>query len=339
MSNEKTFGIRIVAWGAGGFFHAVTSNGMVEIDDLVDGDPRNWGKAIGDYTVQDPGKVLPHLDDNNTIILIYSQFKEQISKNISEFGQFKTVSVPDIVGRDFVIRSLPKFESEKIDYEAAESLFYERFPSGFIGDFGKLCWSDKDFIADYQRLTPENNRSFERKYVAHQLVKSLSHVPGDMVECGTYNGATAFFMAQASALSGAKRSLDIFDSFEGLSLPDTMDGKHWTAGDLAMSKDVVRATLADFENVNLYEGWIPDRFAEVEDKTYAFVHIDVDLYQPTLDSLKFFYPRTASGGVLLFDDYGFTTCPGAWKAIEEYMADKPEHVIHLPTGQGLVLRR
>ena len=38
----------------------------------------------------------------------------------------------------------------------------------------------------------------------------------------------------------------------------------------------------------LLKGWIPSRFEEVKDKNFSFVHIDVDLYQPTLDSLNFF---------------------------------------------------
>jgi hypothetical protein len=61
------------------------------------------------------------------------------------------------------------------------------------------------------------------------------------------------------------------------------------------------------------------------------------LYQPTFASVSFFYPRMNSGGLMLFDDYGFATCPGARRAIDEFFADKPEPIIDLPTGQAFVL--
>ena len=86
-------------------------------------------------------------------------------------------------------------------------------------------------------------------------------------------------------------------------------------------------------------GLIPSRFPELDERSFSFVHIDVDLYQPTFDSIAFFYPRMIQGGLILCDDYGFTSCPGAKKAIDEFMADKPECVVQLPTGQALILKR
>jgi len=38
------------------------------------------------------------------------------------------------------------------------------------------------------------------------------------------------------------------------------------------------------------------------DKTFLFVHVDVDLYEPTRDSIAFFYPRMNLGAVSLCDD-------------------------------------
>jgi hypothetical protein len=68
------------------------------------------------------------------------------------------------------------------------------------------------------------------------------------------------------------------------------------------------------------------------------VHIDVDLYQPTLDSIRFFYPRLAPGGIILCDDYGYSSCPGAKGAFDEYMKDRPEKIIHAPTGQAFIIK-
>lgn len=223
-------------------------------------------------------------------------------------------------------------------YALAEALFYEVVPGSFIGEFGKSCWTDAEFVADYQRLVPNNRRSFERKFVVAQLVRALNHLAGDMAECGVYNGATAYFMAKAARDAGQQRRLHLFDSFSGLSRPGVEDGGYWNEGALAIPEASVRSTLEGFADTAIYAGWIPERFAEVADRAFAFVHIDVDLYQPTLDSVRFFYERVSQGGMIVCDDYGFTTCPGARSAFQEFMAEKPERIIELPTGQGLVIR-
>ena len=97
--------------------------------------------------------------------------------------------------------------------------------------------------------------------------------------------------------------------------------------------------LAKFQKqICLYKGWIPERFKDVSELQFRFVHIDVDLFQPTKDAIEFFYPRMVKGGVIVCDDYGFDTCPGATKAMDEFFDSKVESVIHLTTGTGLVIK-
>jgi hypothetical protein len=138
--------------------------------------------------------------------------------------------------------------------------------------------------------------------------------------------------------AGVNRKIHLFDSFEGLSKPGEKDGTFWSTGGLSADESKARQNLAGFSNAAFYRGWIPERFPEVGDRSFALVHIDVDLYQPTLDSLAFFYPRMVKGGLIICDDYGFTTCPGAREAMDSFFGHMPELVVHLPTGQGLVLK-
>jgi O-methyltransferase len=44
------------------------------------------------------------------------------------------------------------------------------------------------------------------------------------------------------------------------------------------------------------------------------------------------------GGIIAFDDYGFTHCVGARAAIDDFMADKDESVIELSTGAAFVIK-
>lgn len=217
---------------------------------------------------------------------------------------------------------------------------------GLIGDFPlgddyKIWREDAEFLADCARLCPTSPYAQERKWVLREYARSVRRLPGSAAECGCYEGASAYFIAQA--LPGV--ALHLFDSFAGLSAPGEYDAtraadrRDWQAGDLTATEAKVRENLAGIANVQIHKGWIPDCFPAVEHERFRLVHIDVDLYQPTRDSLAFFYPRLVDGGVIVFDDYGSALCPGAKRAVDEFLADKPETVVHLSTMQGVITRR
>jgi hypothetical protein len=148
-------------------------------------------------------------------------------------------------------------------------------------------------------------------------------------------------MAQASQHG----TLYLFDSFQGLSNPDVADHRTtndvlpWSAGDLSTDEATLRRNLSHYDSIEVLSGWIPKRFDDVADRHFRVVHIDVDLYEPTRDSLEFFYPRLVQGGVIVMDDYGFATCPGATRAAHEFSSRHGVGVLHLATGQGVIMRR
>ena len=109
------------------------------------------------------------------------------------------------------------------------------------------------------------------------------------------------------------------------------------SGDFAdTSLEGVQKVVGTGDFVHFHKGWIPDTFAGLEKQKVCFAHIDLDLYQGVLDTLAFVYPRMPTGGVIVCDDYGFASCPGARRAIEEFFADKPEKPLALLTGQAVI---
>ncbi len=200
-------------------------------------------------------------------------------------------------------------------------------------------WEDREFN-DYLRLFDEiDGNNTDRRWMLHQLMRVVEDVAGDTAECGVYRGASSYVICRMNRANELHhRTHHMFDSFEGLSRPSDLDGSHWAEGDLSCDLGTVSENLSAFENVNLWRGWIPERFHEVENLRFCFAHIDVDLYQPTLDSLAFFYPRTNQGGVILCDDYGFTSCPGATTAVDLFLEDKKEKMISLSGGGGFLLK-
>jgi hypothetical protein len=173
----------------------------------------------------------------------------------------------------------------------------------------------------------------------------------DFVECGCWKGHSSFIIS--NLINENKKNIDfhIFDSFEdGLSESNINDGVFFHRDEItkkrisknnfySTEKFVSKEVLNEFNFVNIYPGWIPVKFNQVKDKKFSFIHIDVDLYDPTMDSLKFFYPRLQDGGAILCDDYNVVHYPGARKAWDEFFIDKEYNFFYeSPLGGCFIIK-
>lgn len=177
-----------------------------------------------------------------------------------------------------------------------------------------------------------------RRFAIQQLLRLTSNIPGDTAECGVFKGCGSYIILQSNIKSTFSRVHHIFDSFEGLSKPSIKDGNYWTENELSVGENFVIRNLAEFSDFKLYKGWIPNRFQDIKSYGFSFVHVDVDLYEPTKESVNFFYDKINIGGIFVCDDYGFLTCPGATAAIDEFLFSRPEKMVSLPGGGGFFIK-
>jgi O-methyltransferase len=203
--------------------------------------------------------------------------------------------------------------------------------------FSPWLAGDGEFATLLAELTPFTVVSPDRVWMLYTLARQARHLPGDFWECGVYKGGTATMLARL--LSGAPdKRLRLFDTFDGMPATDPERDYH-RKGDFAdTSLEGVRQRVGDAPNVAYYPGFIPDTFQGLEGERVAFAHVDVDIYRSVRDCCDFLYPRLVGGGVLVFDDYGFPSCPGARAAVDGFFADKPECPLVLPTGQAVVTK-
>ncbi len=145
---------------------------------------------------------------------------------------------------------------------------------------------------------------------------SCSDMPGCFAEFGVMKGGCLELLAKLHP----NRVIYGIDGFEGLPEPTKYDVH--PKGDFALSFKDLDAIHKTFKksNVKVLKGYSPDVFLlnDIFDESFAFVHVDVDLYPSVKDALDFFWPRLLNGGIMIFDDYGFPTTPGAKKAIDEF---------------------
>ena len=201
-------------------------------------------------------------------------------------------------------------------------------------------WNDYGDFARYRVLAaPYTLVSRDRLYVLYTLALNAIHLRGDFWACGVYKGGTARMLAEflaAHARPGLK--LHLFDTFSGMPETNEKLDIHLKGDFSDTDLENVRRVVGNPERVEFHPGWIPDTFRNLSDSQVALAHVDVDLYQSVWDCCEFIYPRLTTGGVMVFDDYGFPTCPGARKAVDEFFADKPETPIILQTGQAIAVR-
>jgi O-methyltransferase len=195
---------------------------------------------------------------------------------------------------------------------------------------------------------------FQRFQTRHDLLRYFLEtldVPGERAECGAYRGATALLLCHAwrsrhRAFDGT--GLHLIDSFSGTSastphdyIPTREGGEtrmrpFFPPGKTDVTADLVRGFFRQFPGSRIHEGWIPRVFDALPAGAWAYVHLDLTLYEPTLAALRWFHPKLSRGGVILCD--GSVFCPGVQKALDEFSAESGAPYVMLGHREAVFLK-
>ena len=178
-------------------------------------------------------------------------------------------------------------------------------------------------------LTCDNSRF--GKFLAHyELFKMTKDVPGCIVECGVFKGASFVRFAGFRDLMGSADAhtligFDTFGAFPPSSLKeDEAHIRHWVenAGEQSISKEQLEEVLErkNVKNVELVKGdvvqTIPQYLKNNPNLQISLLNLDTDIYDPAVTILENFWPRIVPGGVLILDDY--SVFPGETKAVDDF---------------------
>jgi O-methyltransferase len=155
----------------------------------------------------------------------------------------------------------------------------------------------------------------------------VHNVPGDFIEAGTWRGGAAIFLrAILKAHCVIDRDVWVADSFEGLPSPDgskypaDTGDYDFTSPILAVPLEQVKLNFARFglldDRVQFVKGWFRDSLPGLRDKKWSVIRLDGDMYESTMDGLKFLYPNLSVGGYVIIDDYGGLEC--CRKAVHDF---------------------
>ena len=180
-----------------------------------------------------------------------------------------------------------------------------------------------------------------RNYAEH--VKELG-LTGNVAECGVNKGEFAYYINKYFS----DRKLYLFDTFSGFDSRDIEAEralKDWAflqsqfnrgTEFLETHEEIVLQRMLHPEQCVVRKGYFPDSAADVDDK-FCFVMLDMDLYQPMLAGLHFFYDRMCKDGVILLHDYYHPELPGVRLAVERYESETGQTLCKLPIGDSCSL--
>ncbi len=198
-------------------------------------------------------------------------------------------------------------------------------------------WNDDvEFRATMRGVLGRTLLDTERCYVLWQLARMCywGLPEGGAVEVGVYRGGSAWVIASAFP----QRGVIAVDTFTGIPSADAHDIHH--VGDFADTTfEEVRNYFKPKGNVLVIRGTFPGCFdgrPGTQAMLFAFAHVDVDTYQSTYEAIGWLWPRMVKDGIILCDDYGHASCPGARIAVDQFVAQSNAKRLYLPTGQCLL---
>lgn len=162
------------------------------------------------------------------------------------------------------------------------------------------------------------------KYILHQSLANeiyRRNIPGAVAELGVDFGDTAKYLN----LYYADRTCYLFDTFYGFDQRDIQSKGHTQASTSELLEYYnTRSTAADVLLKMFYPnqcvikaGYFPESLCGLEE-TFAFVHIDCDLYQPITEGLEYFMPNISPGGYCVVHDYYSLSYPQAKQAVQDF---------------------
>lgn len=195
-----------------------------------------------------------------------------------------------------------------------------------------------EVLSQYNQYDEQTNSrvTWLRNFAEYAHAQSF---PGNVAECGVCMGEFSYFINKYFS----NKQLYLFDTFEGfserdLSVERTLNNEAFLNSIFndqalfsAANEQVVMTRVLHPEKCVLKKGYFPDTAQGLED-TFCFVNLDMDLYQPMLEGLRFFYRKMCPGGVLLLHDYFHPELPGVKQAVEDFERELGTSLHKVPIG-------
>lgn len=171
----------------------------------------------------------------------------------------------------------------------------------------------------------------------HMVKETAKLGAGDVIEVGAWRGGSGCLMAKSAALYGtSKDRVYLCDTFSGVVKAGKNDD-YYVGGEHADTSQDIVVSLAkelDLDNISILKGIFPeDTGRYVQEKKFRLAHVDVDVYKSAKDIVDFLWEQMLPMSIIVFDDYGFESCGGIRKYLDEVKKIRINYSFHQSVGR------
>jgi O-methyltransferase len=216
--------------------------------------------------------------------------------------------------------------------------------------------TDPKFRSAYQRgmnsghkicREPGSATDIHIEWRVHVILWAAQHaarLPGDFVECGVNTGIYSLAVCEYLDFNSTGKNFYLFDTFAGIP-PEQITEREKALGRIAENQawfeecyEVARQNFASYPKARLVRGKIPDTLPSVSIPQLCYLSLDLNIVEPEIAALEFFWGKLSPGAPVILDDYGWSGFVPQKETMDEFAARQGVSILNLPTGQGLLLK-
>ena len=213
----------------------------------------------------------------------------------------------------------------------------------------KRLVEDKNFnLSQFSKEDPLKvlNSLMWRHYIVYwssiYALNKTKSIENNFVECGVCDGLTAFYALSAAKDLNKTFKAYLYDAWDVMEEDRLLSSEKKTSGDysyLDVESTIKNLHTFNLDDIKFNKGYIPEVFQSADNpNNLIWLHIDLNSSLPTIDALNLFWDRLEVGGVVLFDDYAWPGHQDTQRSVEKFSANKSSTLLHLPTGQALLIK-
>lgn len=207
--------------------------------------------------------------------------------------------------------------------------------------------NDPRFKSAYQKAvdtSPWENFALQwRAYIVCFLADKVKNLEGDFVECGVNTGAYSRAIIDYINFDNLDKDFYLFDTYNGLNKSQVTEDELKAGIGMYFNTyidvyEAVKKTFSQFNRVKIIKGTVPETLPEYKGSQLCYLSIDMNVVEPEIKALHFFWDKVVKGGVIILDDYGFPMHIKQKQAFDQFAIQKGIQILCLPTGQGVIFK-
>lgn len=208
---------------------------------------------------------------------------------------------------------------------------------GFLSD-KKLNYAYEKSLSNVDPKFSQGILHINPKWRAHIVtwaVKQALKLEGDFMACGVYWGLLEKTICEYVDFGKIQNKKFYLVDTWGDPKTNHLNHQKFKYSDNIF--DLVKERFNEYPNVNLVRGPVPEILNEIPVNKISYLSIDMNGYIAERATLEKYYNKLVSGGIIYFDDYGWNY-PKLRNTVDEFFSDKPETLLHFPSGNSIVVK-